>query len=1095
MTGLALGAQLSSIAFVRRNPLRTWAIATLVCAAFGGILPWFLSGDRLQLIARMIPDGASDALSATLRYLVSFAVLLIPTTAMGAGYPLLVQHLKGADKSPPNVAGELYASNVTGAMIGSIGGSFLLLPSLGIRGASITAIVIDLFLLCSIGFLLQKVQSVPTSSSTVAQKNATSFTADSPLPPSKGEPPSNAQPPDFSVDNDETVVSEKHSPERLASGTSAPIGDFLTVAFAGAAVMIQELVWTRLFASVFGSSVYSTGTVFCLVLAGMASGAWLISRSRKPNLHTILCLTAAAGLITSYGATFLPQMLLHTSNLVAPLPLSAPLSFTLTRVLVAIPVIIPASLLSGMIFPAVTIRNQAPQAVRKLYVASCIGSGAGALLGGALALPALTTQFAQGLTICATLASLLFAVMSLTQSNCESRKKFFLPVSAISVCLLSLWIAPGLSARSLAAGICFYDSRTLQQFGNRLLATDVVQFHEGLNATIAITRSRNTLALRSNGKVEATLPIDSTLIAPGCDLSTHALLGLLPLILHPAPNDALLIGYGSGITCDALSSIGLLKSLTVAELEQAVLSARTALQPSALQYFPNTSRPPVEFKVNDGRFVLAASKKQWDIIVCQAAEPRTAGAADLYTREFWQLVRSKLRANGICAQWLQLYSMPEQQMLQVLRTFQSVFPETRVFHGTGAGEVILIGSPIQLHILEEQLKERINHSNENSYALAYCGVTTPADLVALCKVNPDELNRLTQDSSILLDDTSVLEYACGTLLAPPEELIEHNYQTLTSLNDTGLLTLVRASHDQNRLLSDASVTLARFAATGALGSRQDASLAGRFAKISAEALPCAQTWLNSFLVKRATEPNEQRNIGRSENGERRGAGRSERSKPGTPYDALARAQAEFLHVSDSQPLSKQREAEIAESLSNCGLAQLAETSLIRGWTQLSRSSNTALESSDTALEHFTASLSARPRWAPALLGLSLCASSSTQPISVCSERLRIDPFDSQAHLLMTRLLIKEKRFDEALNHAVDAAAITGRGEGFIFLLAKTSAPTQILGLYKQFAPRDARINSFQTLISQPAALAKLAAQWESKWAQTGVSGYNKLGFP
>ena len=76
--------------------------------------------------------------------------------------------------------------------------------------------------------------------------------------------------------------------------------------------------------------------------------------------------------------------------------------------------------------------------------------------------------------------------------------------------------------------------------------TDVVYFKEGNNATISVRKGENYMALRTNGKVDA---------SNRDDMITQLTVGWLPGFYHPNPKNALVIGYGSGVTVGAVTSI------------------------------------------------------------------------------------------------------------------------------------------------------------------------------------------------------------------------------------------------------------------------------------------------------------------------------------------------------------------------------------------------------------------------------------------------------------------------------------------------------------------------------------------------------------
>jgi spermidine synthase len=95
--------------------------------------------------------------------------------------------------------------------------------------------------------------------------------------------------------------------------------------------------------------------------------------------------------------------------------------------------------------------------------------------------------------------------------------------------------------------------------------------------------------------------------------------------------------------------------------------------------------------VDDGRNYLLTTRKKYDVITADIILPRHAGAGALYSREYFQLVRNALKADGLVLQW----NGGEQDTVYrlILRTFLSVFPETTLW----ADGTLMVGSlkPLQ----------------------------------------------------------------------------------------------------------------------------------------------------------------------------------------------------------------------------------------------------------------------------------------------------------------------------------------------------------------------------------------------------------------
>src|SRR5689334_22871094 len=67
-----------------------------------------------------------------------------------------------------------------------------------------------------------------------------------------------------------------------------------------------------------------------------------------------------------------------------------------------------------------------------------------------------------------------------------------------------------------------------------------------------------------------------------------------------------------------------------------------------------------------------------------------AGIAPLFTREFFEAARARLKPDGIICQWAHAYDMSDADLRSVVRTFTSVFPAATMWL-VGENDVLLVG--------------------------------------------------------------------------------------------------------------------------------------------------------------------------------------------------------------------------------------------------------------------------------------------------------------------------------------------------------------------------------------------------------------------
>jgi spermidine synthase len=178
------------------------------------------------------------------------------------------------------------------------------------------------------------------------------------------------------------------------------------------------------------------------------------------------------------------------------------------------------------------------------------------------------------------------------------------------------------------------------------------------------------------------------------------------LLLSPRIENGLIVGYGSGVTVGAMLQ-SQIKSLECVELEPSVINAG--------EYFNHVNNQPrkdtrLRLIVDDARAYLRVNPARYDIIVSEPSHPWVPGVANLFTREFFELGRSRLSDEGIFIQWLQIYQLSNDGLRSVLATYQSVFPHVLVFRVGGEAkgkDLLLVGSraPLTLERIEERMSD------------------------------------------------------------------------------------------------------------------------------------------------------------------------------------------------------------------------------------------------------------------------------------------------------------------------------------------------------------------------------------------------------
>jgi spermidine synthase len=270
MGGLAVGSALGGRYAARFTPeraLRTYAGLELFIGVLALALPYEL-GALDPLLTYTYADGSGGARFGLLRLVASLLLLSVPAAAMGATFPIASRWFVQPKGQAAHDAGVFYAANTIGAAVGALLAGFVLLPFLGLAGATWVGVSLNV----------------------VAALGAWQI-AKSPLPASVDQPP-----PRLRRSAVASAKAEGASPTKGAASTSAkrrgrrasePQGlthaarpglAAAALGVSGFASLVLQVVWTRLLALILGPTTYAFSTMVAVFIAGLAIGAAIGSR-------------------------------------------------------------------------------------------------------------------------------------------------------------------------------------------------------------------------------------------------------------------------------------------------------------------------------------------------------------------------------------------------------------------------------------------------------------------------------------------------------------------------------------------------------------------------------------------------------------------------------------------------------------------------------------------------------------------------------------------------------------------------------------------------------------------------------------------------
>jgi len=281
---------------------------------------------------------------------------------------------------------------------------------------------------------------------------------------------------------------------------------------------------------------------------------------------------------------------------------------------------------------------------------------------------------------------------------------------------------------------------TLEEAAN---TEDIVFLKDGLNATISVSRRDTYVALKTNGKVDAS----------NVDTITQILLGDLGAIFHQHPRQVLVIGFGGGMTASALSRFPEVERIDCIEIEPAVLRAAPYLEQLNRGVLRDARLHVI---LDDARNALLTSREQYDLIISEPSNPWIAGVATLFTDEFYAAARRRLARGGLFVQWVQGYSLEPSDLQMILATIAPHFIDLTLWQSAGADFLILARTESgSLDFSRARAIWSIPPLQEDFSTLR---LTRPESWPVYFSLGDAEVRNLAADGNRNTDDRTLLEY-------------------------------------------------------------------------------------------------------------------------------------------------------------------------------------------------------------------------------------------------------------------------------------------------------------------------------------------------
>lgn len=738
MGGLGFGGKLFG-AWVERvgRPFRFYARLEVGIALAAAASPALLGLARALYLKTGGTAGMGLGAATCLQLLMTALVLGLPCFLMGGTLPAAMKFAQRDDDPRRSITAFFYGINIAGAVSGACLSTFWLLPTLGNKGALTIAVLANLGIAVAAGAISMFQEKEPRQPAAAA-----------------------------AAEGGEESIAAK-----------APASFVLAAAFmSGFTFFVAELVWFRVSTPLLGGSVYGFGLVLCVVLAGMGLGGLLYAlmlKKAEPSIAGFTLVSALQALAVllpfALGDRIAHLALILNSSLRGVGLHEMALGWAVVMgVLAFLP-----SLFSGIQFPLlVSLLGRGNAGVgRQLgraYLWNTFGSITGSLLGGFVLVPLLQLKG------CWVLAAVLIATMSAVSLWLQLRRKAEetadldaapafswsgrLACGLLVVCAFCALGVQGPTAAwmhtPIGYGRVYDDFRTALglETWQRNAQRKLVQAYDGRETSVAVVGGRD-YAFLTNGKSDGS--------AVG-DAGTQVMLGITGAILHPNPQNACVVGLGTGTTAGWLADVPGMQRVDVLELEEEIRKVALFFEPVSRNAMKH---PRVNNITGDAREFLLTKGENYDLIVSEPSNPCRAGVANLYTREFYTNASQRLSTNGIFCQWLQGYEVEPATVNTVVATLRQVFPKVEIW-GTQSVDMLLVCSNDDQPWSLESIRRRVKLDPMAEALRRFWRTDTAEGFLTGCLANSDYCSAIAAATkTVNTDDMNRLEFSFARSVA------------------------------------------------------------------------------------------------------------------------------------------------------------------------------------------------------------------------------------------------------------------------------------------------------------------------------------------
>ncbi len=623
-------------------------------------------------------------------FAISFLLLFIPAFFMGGVIPTISSLIISDNKNIEKKLGNIYAFETLGSTLGGLIAGFILLGNLGQKESIFIAVTINILIAVFLFF---------SKKSDLQQKN--------------------------NIEKNKNTISLKANSHKSAK--IAKIAAFLF----GFSILGLQIIWIRIFKTYFTNTSYTFTLITSFVILGLSIGSWIYKKrgkNIKNNDNFIIKLLISLLVVISIGLLILyklPEFLMfpfkeHMNNQIFRL--------LLIPVFASLLIVFPPSLISGFAFPLnCNMYSDGAKNIGKnvgyILMLNTVGSFLGPAFATFVLIPFLGTGKSILIIIFLLLLLIIYFAKIIKQNNKFNKYKIvFITISAFVL----IFIVFADKIKFVPPSIKRYDKK-------------IIYYNETIEGTLTIVNEKEKGIF---GK--STFVNNSSVIGSNYDaIKAVKMIGHIPFFAGLEAKKVLVIGFGIGVTTSAIASHNQVEIIDCVELVPGLVkSANYYTEFNQAVY----NDPRLNIIPGDGRHFLQLTSNKYDLISCDPTHP-VLGSGNLYTQDYFKQCYNHLTKNGMISQYLPLHKLRKKDLLGIIKTFNSVFPQSYLWLGQYHG--ILIGKKNKGKINFANWKKIVNSMPNDDffyfepYHIASSVILDSKTIKKIsknCKINKDNLN-------------------------------------------------------------------------------------------------------------------------------------------------------------------------------------------------------------------------------------------------------------------------------------------------------------------------------------------------------------------